>query len=406
MLVISHPTGNQNFRNAAEAFYKANVLAKLYTTVNWKKNNSIAKYLPKGLVAELSRRSYPTISDRLISTYPFFELGRLASKKIGLSNLIRHDSGFFSVDSVYRSLDLHVAKQLKNLQNLSELYCYEDGALESFKAAKQLGVKTIYELPIGYWRAASEILGEEAQLKPEWADTILSSRDSREKLERKDSELLSADKIIVASQFTATTLKISPVSNREVTVIPYGGPKPIEAPNFSRNNKLRVLFVGGLSQRKGVSYLLDAIDILRDKTELTIIGSRMAKCRPLDAVLEKHRYIPSLPHHEILNEMDRHDVFVFPSLFEGFGLVILEAMARGIPVITTPNTAGPDLIDDGIDGYIVPIRSHLSIAEKLEKLVSDGDLLDSLKSNALAKARMFSWLNYQSNLIDAVYGKN
>ena len=67
------------------------------------------------------------------------ELGRLISKKIGLERLIKHNSGFFSVDNVYRSFDLHVAKQLLHESNLTDVYCYEDGALESFKVAKNRG---------------------------------------------------------------------------------------------------------------------------------------------------------------------------------------------------------------------------------------------------------------------------
>jgi len=66
--------------------------------------------------------------------------------------------------------------------------------------------------------------------------------------------------------------------------------------------------------------------------------------------------------------MAAHDVFVFPSLFEGFGLVLLEAMAMGLPVITTPHTAGPDLIREGMEGFIVPIRHSTAIAERLEQL--------------------------------------
>jgi glycosyltransferase involved in cell wall biosynthesis len=191
-------------------------------------------------------------------------------------------------------------------------------------------------------------------------------------------------------------------------VIPYGSPQPVGQINSLANKKLRVLFVGGLSQRKGLSYLLNAANLLQDKISLTIIGSRIAKCAPLDSALEKHRYIPSLPHQDILKEMDQHDVFVFPSLFEGFGLVILEAMARGIPVITTTHTAGPDVITDGLDGYIVPIRSAVAIAEKLELLANDREHLNRLKTAALVKAKQFSWDQYQrklSQLLDAGMSK-
>ena len=402
MIAINHPTGNQNSRNAAEAFYKAGQLARFYTTIAWNSQSSLAKRLPAGMAATLKRREFNNIPASLISTQATLEACRLLAGKLKLGFLTEHETGLLSIDVIYHAFDQYVAKQVSRQPDINQVYAYEDGALETFKAAKQRGIQTLYELPIGYWRAAQQIMGEEAQLKPEWARTILSTRDSAQKLERKDQELALADKIIVASQFTSDTLKLSAVYDKEIIVIPYGSPQPVVQPNFSLHKKLRVLFVGGLSQRKGLSYLLDAAHILGDKIELTIIGSRIANCAPLDAALQQYRYIPSLPHHEILKEMDQHDVFVFPSLFEGFGLVILEAMARGIPVIATSHTAGPDVIDDGADGYIIPIRSEQAIVEKLELLANDRDLLDRLKTAALAKARLFSWYKYQSQLINVI----
>lgn len=403
MINISHPTGNQNSRNAAEAFYKAGQLEKFYTTIAWDSQTNLAKCLPNSVAALLKRREFNTIPAELITTQSSREVCRLLAGKLKLNSLTRHETGLLSVDAIYQAFDNFVARQLPGQTGVSQMYSYEDGALATFKAAKQHNLQTLYELPIGYWRAAQQIMGEEAQLKPEWANTILSTRNSPKKLARKDEELALADKIIVASQFTADTLKLSAVYDKEIIIIPYGSPQPVKQANFKRHKKLKVLFVGGLSQRKGLSYLLDAAQLLNDKIELTVIGSRITKCAPLDAALQQYRYIPSLPHQEILKEMDQHDVFVFPSLFEGFGLVILEAMARGIPVITTAHTAGPDVITDGEDGYIVPIRSAEAIAEKLELLANNRDLLDQLKTAALAKARLFSWAKYQSQLITLLH---
>lgn len=398
MIITSHPTGNQNFRHATLAFYQSNRLARMYTTLAWDSNSPLAKILPTGIKRILQRREYHEIPSELISQHAAFEACRLLALKLKISSLTTHETGLLSVDRIYREFDAYVAEQLTKQQGVTQVYCYEDGALQTFRAAKKFGIQTVYELPIGYWRAAEKIMGEEAELNPEWANTILSIRDSAAKLARKDEELELADKIIVASRFTADTLNLSTVREKEITIIPYGGPQAIGKPNFERHKKLKVLFVGGLSQRKGLSYLLEAAKLLGEKIELTIIGSRIGKCVPLETALQSLRYIPSLPHHEVLKEMDSHDVFVFPSLFEGFGLVILEAMARGIPVIATPHTAGPDIITNGEDGYIVPIRSSQAIAEKLETLANDRDLLDNLKAAALEKSKIYSWEAYHNKL--------
>ena len=103
-------------------------------------------------------------------------------------------------------------------------------------------------------------------------------------------------------------------------------------------------------------------------------------------------------NNEVLIEMKQHDVFVFPSLFDGFGLVILEALSRGLPVITTKNTGGPDILEDGSDGFIVPIRSSEAITEKLQLLCDDRTLLEKMSAAALKKAARYSWQEYRHNL--------
>jgi len=102
----------------------------------------------------------------------------------------------------------------------------------------------------------------------------------------------------------------------------------------------------------------------------------------------------------MLREMQNHDVLVLPSLFEGFGLVILEAMAQGVPVITTSHTAGPDLIENEVDGFIVPIRSSEAIAEKLDLLASDHERLVAMKLAAKRKAALCRWEIYQQRLVE------
>jgi starch synthase len=262
-----------------------------------------------------------------------------------------------------------------------------------------------YDLPIGYWRFARRLLTEEAELQPAWAATLSGNRDSDAKLARKDEELALADTIFVASSFTRRTLEEASIARTPVHVIPYGSPptKDKSLAGVGRHKTLRVLFVGSLGQRKGLSYLLEAVGILGSAVELTLIGRPpVERCEPLAKALQKHRHIASLPHSSVLDQMRQHDVLVFPSLFEGFGLVLLEAMAQGLPVITTAHTAGPDLITDGVEGYIVPIRSAPALAEKLELLYSDRARLQQMGTCALRRAREVSWNNYADKMVAAL----
>lgn len=406
MILFSHPTGNANVRHAALGLLRAGLLGEFWTCVRYHESSLLQRLLPASLARQLNRRIFPAELDAVMRTHPLREIGRMLAPRAGLRSLVRHEHGPLSVDAVYRSLDRRVAQRLSD-DRFRAVYGYEDGARESFRVATRRGQLRIYDLPIGYWRAARAILEEEAQREPEWAMTMMGNQDSPQKTARKDAELHQANIVIVASTFTLRTLELAPEFNGSVAMIPYGAPSlPASTPIPHRAagaGKLRVLFVGSLGQRKGLSYLFRAVRSLQPGVELTVIGTRpLAACPALDRELRAVRWIPSCSHREVLAEMAAHDVFVFPSLFEGFGLVLLEAMAMGLPIITTPNTAGPDLITEGVEGHIVPIRSSEAIAQKLERLRREPDVRTEMSLNARRRAREFTWERYGESLAACV----
>lgn len=399
MILLSHPTGNEFVRQAALAFREAKLLGEFWTCLNWNPA-SAPGWLPNALRLQFARRSFPESLRAVTHTVPLRESARLLSGVLGIQAFSKHETGLLSLDAVYQELDRKVSARVKEALELRMIYAYEDGALESFRAAKELGLQRVYDLPIGYWKVARQIYEEERELEPEWAVTLSGALDSSEKLARKDEELALANRIVVASSFTRQTLKAAQVGGT-ISVLSYGAPAslPVE-PQHRSAAKLRVLYAGSLGQRKGLSYLLGAIERLAGHVELTLLGQKVtAHCAPLERATRRHHWIASLPHDQLLAEMRRHDVLVLPSLFEGFGLVLLEAMAQGLPVITTPHTAGPDFISEGVDGFVVPIRSVEAIAEKLELFVSESGLLREMKHAAWRKAATRNWQTYRESLV-------
>ena len=404
MLILSHPTGNANVRQAVRALNDVDLLSEFWTSVSWRPEHPLEKVFPKSVSRELGRRTFTHVRHDQLHCYPWLEVGRLMALRFRLSGLTRHEIGRFSVDAVYRALDTAVASKLRHMESVSAVYAYEDGALASFRVASQMGLKTIYDLPIGYWKCYRELMEEEASLQPEWAMTLPGNLDSASKLHRKDEELTLATHIIVASQFVRRTLFKAGHLNAPISVVRYGAPATcsMRSEPSAPGNKLKVIFVGMMSQRKGISYLLQAAENLGSRIELTLVGVRVGECRVLDAALRKHRWIPSLCHSELLQEIGRHDVMVFPSLFEGFGLVLLEALSQGVPVITTPNTGAPDFLSDGEDGFIVPIRDAVAIEEKLEILSRDRERVAAMSQAAIRKAAQQSWEQYRMRLASTV----
>jgi glycosyltransferase involved in cell wall biosynthesis len=334
----------------------------------------------------------------------------MLASRLKVEHFLGYETSIFSIDSVYKALDKKTSDRLlERPHEFTGVYAFEDGALESLTVAQEHGLTGIYDLPIGYWRTYRRLLEKELERTPEWAGTLTGFKDSSEKLHRKDQELAKAQKIVVASSFTAHTLKDYSGSIPDPIIVPYGFP-PISPETarprrgaINKTNPLRLLFVGGLSQRKGIADLFTAASELGTIVSLTIIGAKVtADCKVLDKELSRYRWIPSLPHEEILNEMRMHDVLVFPSLFEGFGLVISEAMSQGTPVIATERTAGPDLITHGKNGWIIKAGLKDELVRQLEELVRSSDAVQEAGFLARQKAATRPWSIYGRELAAAI----
>ena len=107
-----------------------------------------------------------------------------------------------------------------------------------------------------------------------------------------------------------------------------------------------------------------------------------------------------VPRSRIAEEYENADVFVLPSISEGSATVCYEALAMGLPVITTPNAGS--VIRDGLDGFIVPIRDPRALADRIATLAGDRDLLDEMSHNARLSAQNYTWDCYGQRLIDAI----
>jgi glycosyltransferase involved in cell wall biosynthesis len=406
-ILVSHPTLNANAKAVISGFIKQNIIYRLYTSVAIFPGQFLF-YLGKiEVLRDFKRRQLSQLWQPYTKAYAFYELGRLLASKLKIKKLLTHEKSIFCIDNVYHKHDRWVALSLKKAQRqgLTTVYAYEDGALATFREAKELGIVRVYDLPIGYWKSARLLLQKELDNNPAWASTLTGFKDSAQKLARKDQELALADTIFVASTFTKKTLEDYPGKLSEIKVIPYGFPEvtsdKIYAPLINR--KLKVLFVGGLSQRKGLSYLFEAIEGLEAKASLTVVGKKsVGDCNALNEALAKHNWIPSMPHNEILECMQSHDILVFPSLFEGFGLVITEAMSQGTPVITTERTAGPDLISHGVDGWLVEAASSNAIKEVLLSVIEKPVLLEQTGLAAQKKAQTRPWSVYSQEMAESL----
>ena len=172
---------------------------------------------------------------------------------------------------------------------------------------------------------------------------------------------------------------------------PAGAPDP---------DRFDVLFVGGMSLRKGVQYLVQAYQrIQHPRLSITFAGipdpHLIAMLRGRGLWPEQARVIGHVPQPQLKELMSRSHVLVLPSVEEGLALVLAQAMACGCPVVATENTGAGDLLEDGVGGFILPIRDVDQLAERLQRLADQPTLRDALSEAATARVRALGgWSDY------------
>lgn len=255
------------------------------------------------------------------------------------------------------------------------------------KCAKRGGALVLAEPVNQHPQDLHEILCEEAE---RWGLKVRRSLDRRQRNQLEEMAL--ADFVLAPSQVVRDSFVKRGFEPARTAVIPYGVDlnrfKPVCSARKS-DRTFRVICVAQVSLRKGQLYLLEAWKKLRLRNaELLLIG---AISYEMSAVLRRYdgifRHIPFVPNHKLKTEYTRSSVFVLPSVEDGFGYVIGEAMACGLPVVTTVNAGGADIVSQARDGFVIPIRSPEALAEALDLLYQKEELREEMSRAALAKAK-------------------
>ena len=213
--------------------------------------------------------------------------------------------------------------------------------------------------------------------------------------ERLRREWAAADHIICNSVWTRTCLEIEGVPAAKCSVVPLAyetRTRPPESPGPARaGNGLRVAFLGTLSLMKGIHHLVEAARrAAREAPVRVLIAGAAHDVLParIEAYRDVAEYLGVLPRSRVPEFLRSCDVLALPSLSEGFGMVQLEAMSEGLPVIASDHTG--DVVRDGIDGYRVPAGDVDTLAARLVTLARQPELCRAFGAAARERVRDFA----------------
>jgi starch synthase len=339
--------------------------------------------LPKWAQQRLERRVVGGLAGRDTRSFPLLELASLLAIRMG-----------FEGPAVvkWRNEVFQRAVPKAELCRSDIVIGFDTASDVLVDRCNNLGKPLVLDQTTGHTLARRAILSKAACIYPAWAATqpeILAEPHQRE------AELVRSNHIVVASNFAKSTLTTHGIPEAKITVIPYGVALPKSESEQPRKSRQRAIcFVGNVTLQKGAPKLLAAWERTAPKDyKLIIAGYANDAAIALLKQYDKVDYRGHVRRSELPSLFAECDALVFPSHFDGFGMVMLEAMAHGLPIIASSNSAGPDLITTGENGWVYLDDEADSLELSLTHFFSVTSLLP-LSQGARARARHLSLSQY------------
>jgi glycosyltransferase involved in cell wall biosynthesis len=350
---------------------------------------------------------------RLITSYPKFEAAKYGISPENVRSLLIHEihNRFWRkidrftgvvINPQYMIFELFDRHASRYIGNHSDIFVGLSGAaLYSLRRARRMGMKTILE------RGSSHMLYQRAILAEEYARFGLKKFTivHPQVVARELQEYQEADFISIPSQFVKETFLQYGLPEEKLLQIPYGVNLTHFYPIPKEDNTFRIIHCANLSLRKGVPYLLQAFSELKlKKAELWLIGSVTDEVRPFLSRFASPSIIlkGQFPETELYKYMSQGSVFCLASIEEGLAMVQPMAMACGLPVICTTNTGGADIVREGQDGFIVPIRDVGALKEKILYFYENPEACKAMGDSARMRVQAgFSWSDHGHKMIMA-----
>jgi glycosyltransferase involved in cell wall biosynthesis len=351
------------------------------------------------LAAELARQGNLR---RLITSYPAFAAARHGVPKDLVSSLWSKEiverlwqklpEGWKKrFDPTLATAERFDIKASRRIPEDTDIFVGWSGfSLNSIRYAKVRGIPTILDHGSAHIQYHTDILKEEHEKfgSPIDFDQRMIDKQLREYAE--------ADYIALPSKFAVKTFVDKGIPEKKLICVPYGVNPSSFSPAPKEDDVFRVIYVGGMTLQKGVHYLLQAFaELALPNSELLLVGTMHDEMRPYIEKYPGARAIGSVPQSELHKYYSQSSVFVLDSVQDGFGMVIIQAMACGLPIIASENTGGPDIIREGEDGFIVPIRDPQALGKKIKYLYDHPEARAKMGASAAERVSQgFTWQDY------------
>jgi glycosyltransferase involved in cell wall biosynthesis len=374
--VLVAQIGARRHYAVARIFQQAGILGALHTDI------CSVKGWPRILRGTIPRSLQSSGMRRLFGRIPVGIPSRLIRTEddLGWSYAFRRRWCKSSTEVTEVHLDItrafgdRVARQ--GMRGFTHAYAFNTDAVEVLESARRAGLVGILDQTIPPRRTVIEMFEREQELFPELTPMDSIDHRWRELADRENREWELATTIVCGSPFVLEAMKSVGGPVDKAHIVPTGVEiSRFRPPDRRRSGRaMNVLFVGEVGVRKGAHYLVEAAKRFGPNVQFRLCGQVRLPQAYVSQLPANVTLMGAVPRSEMLDQYAWADVFCLPSLLEGSAAVTYEAMAAGIPVITTQNTGS--LVRDGIDGYIIPVRNVDALVHAMEK-VERGELGES-----------------------------
>lgn len=289
------------------------------------------------------------------------------------------------------------------LGNADSVYTFDGAGLEILERARRESMRGIVDQCIASRESVVRIIQEEEERFP-GVGTYTICDPGGLIADRERAEWENATTIICGSEFVKETIRQAGGPVEKVVVVPSGVDVSVSSRlrrHPPEGRPLHVLFVGEVGLRKGAHYLIEAARHLSpDVAEFRLVGAIQFRMSFIERAPSNVKLFGAVPRSDIHRHYEWADVLCFPSLCEGSAIVTYEALAMGLPVITTPNSGS--MVRHGIDGYIIAARSNEAILEAIETFRQRG--LEDEPERPSGQPAPFSIEAYKQRIIPVVTG--
>ncbi|WP_296067891.1 glycosyltransferase family 4 protein [uncultured Agrobacterium sp.] len=383
-------------------FASAGRLAHFYTdicaTKGWPRivNSFPATFYPPP-VRRLAGRLPKGVPTALTTVFSGFGL-RSVLRHMRARDVVEETSHAIWAGSVFSE---RVAR--RGFHGAAGLYAFSGDALEQMRAAKQQGLWTAVEQMIAPRDVVEALLAQEMARFPEWTGPAQDNPHARLFADREKAEWQLADVIVCPSEFVRKHVVACGGPQARCVVVPYGVNAAAAIDRQARMpGPIRVLTVGEVGLRKGSPYVVEAARLMEDRARFRMAGRVRAHDDVKQQISQWVELRGIVPRAQIIEEFRWADVFLLPSLCEGSATAVYEALAAGLPVITTENTG--TVVRDGIEGFIVPVCDAEAIATAVRALADNPELRRTMSTNALLRAAEHTLESYGERLLAALSG--